>query len=656
MRTLESPRGTARLGSRLPMKLGVVGLASAALAGHAAVYWPFIADDSLISLRYAERLVAGQGLTWTAGERVEGYSNLLWILLCATLQMGGVAPIDAARLLGVTCTIGMFAALLHVFPPATFRGALASLVAGFALAATGPIAVWAIGGLEQPLFAMLLAWSLVLVAPALGDGGVPKRSALGAGVALAGLCLTRPDGPIFVATICGSVAILRRGTRPSLRDAALIAALPAAAVCGQLVFRLAYYGDWIPNTAHVKAHLTAQRLQEGLAYHWRAAQSLWPLGMLAASGLVAGAAGHRRRESVVYLLCLTAWLAYVASVGGDIFPAYRHWVPAVVVLAFLCANGIDWLARGPRPRVTATWASATGLLALLLQLQMADPENLRATTERWEWDGEVIGTLFRTGFGEQQPLYAVTAAGTLPYFSKLPSLDMLGLNDRHIARAPPTPNTLLGHDRGDGAYVLDRAPDLVTFGPPSGLSPTFVSGQQMRKDPRFRLDYRRVTFVGYEPYRVETRTYVRRWGRVGITASAQGVRVPGYLLEPEAGAAAPTGQLDAEQQMAGLLAPSGRFTTGALDLKPGTYRIAFEPAPLELGLFVTNVGPATLVIEGDHVIAAHHVQVTVTVTTPAHDTLLRAVRIEPDERADLKPSRREIPPGQTFALPASPER
>jgi len=44
---------------------------------------PFFADDALISLRYADRLLSGHGLTFTTGEHVEGYSNLLWILVIA---------------------------------------------------------------------------------------------------------------------------------------------------------------------------------------------------------------------------------------------------------------------------------------------------------------------------------------------------------------------------------------------------------------------------------------------------------------------------------------------------------------------------------------------------------------------------------------------
>ena len=56
------------------------------------------------------------------------------------------------------------------------------------------------------------------------------------------------------------------------------------------------------------------------------------------------------------------------------------------------------------------------------------------------------GRLLGAAFEREQPLLAATAAGALPFFSRLPALDMLGLNDRFLARNPP-PN--LGQDYGD---------------------------------------------------------------------------------------------------------------------------------------------------------------------------------------------------------------
>ena len=48
----------------------------------------YVPDDSYISFRYAENLADGHGLRFNQGEQpVEGYSNFLWILLCALVYI-----------------------------------------------------------------------------------------------------------------------------------------------------------------------------------------------------------------------------------------------------------------------------------------------------------------------------------------------------------------------------------------------------------------------------------------------------------------------------------------------------------------------------------------------------------------------------------------
>ena len=49
-------------------------------------YW-WLADDAMISMRYGRNLAEGLGLVWNAGERVEGYTNLLWTLFMALVHL-----------------------------------------------------------------------------------------------------------------------------------------------------------------------------------------------------------------------------------------------------------------------------------------------------------------------------------------------------------------------------------------------------------------------------------------------------------------------------------------------------------------------------------------------------------------------------------------
>jgi arabinofuranosyltransferase len=53
----------------------------------------FVQDDAFVTLRYAQNLAEGAGLTWNPGERVEGYTNFLWALLLVVAFRLGIDPV-----------------------------------------------------------------------------------------------------------------------------------------------------------------------------------------------------------------------------------------------------------------------------------------------------------------------------------------------------------------------------------------------------------------------------------------------------------------------------------------------------------------------------------------------------------------------------------
>ena len=102
-----------------------------------------------------------------------------------------------------------------------------------------------------------------------------------------------------------------------------------------------------------------------------------------------------------------------------------------MLLVLTAAPGAEWIATHAHRRTyLCAPAAAALMLCVFVFLQFRNEENSRAISERWEWDGQVIGTLLKKAFLHEQPLVAVDPAGCLPYWSELPSLDML-------TRAPP---------------------------------------------------------------------------------------------------------------------------------------------------------------------------------------------------------------------------
>ncbi len=610
----------------------------AVLLVHAARYFPFIADDALISLRYSERFTQGLGLTWTDGERVEGYSNLLWVLLNAGLKVLGVDLIHAARLLGVGCFAVVFFCL-YLASDDRRRPFGASLFVSVLLALTGPIAVWSIGGLEQPLCAALLAIALMLCTRFI-QAGAPGRLTHEFGAALALLCWTRPDAPLLVAALALTSMALRRrvGSLKALLQGLQLLAWPVAAVAVQLMFRLWYYGDVLPNTAYVKGEVSWERAREGLDYISSGAKALTPLLFLAAAGLYSSyRSPSRRARTLPALAVLVSWSAYLVAIGGDIFPAHRHFVVTLVALGWLCLEGTQWLFGRH-----ALWSRflVAGIAGVVLTLQLDQPANRTAIVERWEWEGQVIGELFRDGFHDQRPYLAVTAAGTLPYFSRLPALDMQGLNDRHIARRPSEAG-FLGHDHGDGPYVLGRAPDIIAFRGPGRGPPAFVSGRQMRHDPRFRNNYKLVRFEGHDPFYAVSLSWLRRQGKVGMKRTENRLVVPAYLLD---GA---VGQLGDDSAMVGYIAEKTSATSPVLTLGEGVWSVRLEPPNRLLQIEVINQDRQPLETRGARFGASFRMHVRLRLQSGAIATSVCRLVVE---RAGPMPSGHALKQGKRRVL------
>jgi hypothetical protein len=584
---------------RLPLPtLAAFACAIAVLAVSTAGFRGFMSDDAFISLRYAERFLQGHGLTWNDGERVEGYTNLLWILGVSLFGRLGLDLITAARVLGFLGTAGAIAAVVWVYRSDTIRGVIPGLAGGLAIALAGPTVVWTVGGLEQPLLAGLLAWAIALSLPLLEEARPSPTKVLLPGLFLALVILTRADGAIFTVAAVLGIAAARGFTRDSLRIGAILAALPLLFFAGQLAFRLSYYGEWLPNSAYAKVAFTLVRIQNGVQYVLGA---LYLVGLLIPAALALRVTDIQRRRTVRFLgVVLAVWLGYVILVGGDLFPARRHLVPAVVALAYLATIYVASRVPAEGSLEPVLRENAILLAALAIALVM-DPMNVAASEEKWEWDGQAVGGLLATSFGAKKPLLAVDPAGCMPYFSKLPSVDMLGINDHYLARHRPADfgTGYLGHELGDGAYVLSRKPDLVLFNVPAGgMKPKFRSGVEMMNDPQgeFASTFRAVTLECGPPPRVTSIIWMRtEGGPIGIERSDDRIRIPGYLFSGNIRSRA---RLDGQGRLGVAVLPETSAELAGLSVPPGKWTVRVEGVGGEISMYVENARTGDIFASG----------------------------------------------------------
>ena len=476
----------------------------------------FVVDDAFISFRYAQNLVDGHGLVFNPGEAVEGYSNLLWVLLIAAgLKMGIPAPLWA-RILGAACALGALLLLPGIVramdPGREVRSPWAGRISQVATAATGAVACWTLAGLETPLFGLLIVWAW---REALG------RSPLQAGVAGLLLVLTRPEGPALAVIFLAWSLLPAGGLNPArspLRSARAWAG-PAILVAGTAAFflwRHATYGWWLPNTYYAKTGDLQGQLATGLPYGLAFLAAYLPVPALLTLGVVirCGAGRLRDREVLAGLGLMAFWWCYVVVVGGDMLGMYRFFAPILPVLVTwvtALAAPCGWFDRrlgravfGAARAAAMVMPSFAGHERRLVDIHMSE-DNLGG----WMLAGDAMASpplnrLFRPG-----TTLALGPAGYIPWRTGLVCYDFYGLVDPRIAHKKMAfTHHYAGHEKHDADLVLRRRPDYillgnvdVTTGPRQG--PTVVLDREMdiAEHPVFKRDYVRMAVpIGGDKY------------------------------------------------------------------------------------------------------------------------------------------------------------
>lgn len=499
---------------------------------HCYYYYPYLSDDSLISLRYTDRFLQGKGLTWNDNERpVEGYSNLSWIILISIFGKLGFNLILSLRLAGLICSISVLYIIYLYYKDKDFNALFVGL--SF-LICTSAFATWTIAGLEQPLYTLSICLMIYSVFKIIDLYNFRKYNWL-LSISLAVLVISRPDGVLFsVITSFFFFFFLLYQKRPYKFIIAFlikILSLPIIFYVSQLLFRLNYYGEWLPNTAFVKAKVTLYTIWIGLIYSARAFINTLPFSIIGILFIIYFSIVKKNSKFIYLLAVMGSWVVYVTLVGGDIFPAFRHFVLVYVILTYALIEG--FIKCNFKFFKTKYFLAIFTFICIpcYLYLQINYSSNKIVKHEKWEWDGLLLGEFLKRGFYKQQPLLGVTAAGCIPYSSNLPCLDMLGLNDYYIARHPPkdyAKGGYIGHELGDVNYILKRNSDILIF-TVGQSTPSFRIGEELKKNNEFLRKYKPVLFTINDSY--NPTLFMNKYGdKLGISEYDKFITIPGYLL------------------------------------------------------------------------------------------------------------------------------
>jgi arabinofuranosyltransferase len=445
---------------------------------------PWMLDDSFISFRYAENWARGLGMVYNAGERVEGYTSFLWVMLLGLGRWIGCDTVVLARVLGGIFTGGTLLVLAYSY---RLISSISRTEAGMAALFAGTCAIftpWLSSGMEVSLVTFLILAMVLVYRADLVDWSDQKRTVI-AGLLGALTIMARPEGVLIVALL--GLHVIYRFIR--CRERASLWFLLAAFVvyAPYFVWRFSYYGYLLPNTFYAKVGFTVAQLARGGTYGLQGVLACAPLIALALVSL----AGRSSADALLRYLLLAGFamqLAFVVIVGGDVMPAFRFLAPVIPLLALAAAIGAV--------SVTRRWSVVLMFVLIpmgynLAEMSFAPKIAGHIQSDHVAFHGKAVGLWLHDHVAPGTVL-ATNTAGSIAYYSELPIIDMLGLNDVHIAHRalPSIGEGTAGHEKGDGAYVLSRLPSLVQFRSSLGsVAPAFRSDSELYASQVFQAEY-----------------------------------------------------------------------------------------------------------------------------------------------------------------------
>ena len=402
----------------------------------------FVQDDAYISFRYAHNLVHENELTWNAGsgELIEGYTNFLWTMMMAVPIALDLDPVPFSKLTGL---VFFFGTLVFTFKLSSMilESSSLAVLAVMLLGTNYTFSAYATGGLETQMQAFLVVASVHLaLSMVLNDSCHPSRL-LSLSLLWAIALLTRLDSsiPVLVLGIYVLTHIIRRDqSRARLWKDAVLLGMPVVLIIGPwLLWKAVYYGELLPNTYYAKAGVFSFEIfLRGLFYVYEFLKSylLVPFVFLAMFA-------HKKITSAVFgvlLSIIAIWIGYIIKIGGG-FMEFRLLVPilplAYVVIVRLIASVGESSVRGVLIAIIYCGSlmhamTFNGVMGIDPIKRLED----QLESKRENWDG--IGLTLNELFADAHPpvILATPAAGAIPYYSQLRTIDMHGLNDHWIAR------------------------------------------------------------------------------------------------------------------------------------------------------------------------------------------------------------------------------
>ena len=442
-------------------------------------------DDADIFLNYARRLAHGEGFVFNkGGERVEGFTSLLWVLICSgfyhlTAHPETLIVVFQLILTSLTVTMVYLEVVKDIdnFAPQPLRRYFIYIFCGYLICIGPAFVTWSILSLmENALWNFLYTSILILLLKSYSGGNPPISDKILLLLLAPLLILCRPEAMAWIIFFTGALVWIYRKKGLGILFPIAFLGLSILTTAGLVLFRTRYFGYPLPNTYYAKVSPDRwYNLTNGLRYAQNFLARYNPLVTLLVLALLLNLLfSYKWRASArLFVLSLLTWMAVLLPcvTGDDHFGGFRFYqyllLPAVwgipVLLQFY--RNETRLYLGGVVLLFCAFYAINSLFGL-----KSSPHNDIENEFVLAKEGKAIAKELNTLFPQTaKPSAAVIAVGGFALDYDGPTFDLMGLNDKKMGHSPGDRKGIRDHAAFNKDVFYQEQPDL--------LMPTIVANR-----------------------------------------------------------------------------------------------------------------------------------------------------------------------------------
>lgn len=460
----------------------------------------FYQDDSFITLRYVRNIVRNNGPVFNSFERVEGYTNFLWMIILSFFAKIGISfdrLITMSQIFGVLFGL---ATLLFLFLFGNLATGFSILLTFFLVLLTSinyAFCYWSVSGMETPLFTFLITSGNLLFIYRKNEKYLLLSSVL---IGLS--ALTRPEGNfIFLLLYFGFILqelLLKKFNLKIIINVSKFYFFPFFfIVLPHFIFRFIYYRSFLPNTFYAKTSFNIDYLKMGLNYAGRFFMAYGLFGIIFIFPIVILILKKKFFENLTLFFIIFSYIIYIISVGGDTLQVHRFFVPILPMMILYFLLGLKTL----RLKNIINFF----ILIFITAYFLFNPFPGQGHKSNWEYTNywkvlekglvdkmKFIGLWLNKNMKDKD-IFSASTIGAISFYADRDMIDLLGLTDSVIGRHPENIKGLQHSWRErnyNSKYVLSMLPSYIVFS--TGFKPSAAAERSLFLWKRFR--------VGYYPY------------------------------------------------------------------------------------------------------------------------------------------------------------